>query len=137
VQELVNLEIILSFIPHHTILIPLLNSFVVLAVAVAVALVLPGLVMLVVDLAEVDLHRGVLMRDLLQVLLIQITLKLLDMLVDLVPEIHQLQLVVEVVPVALVVMVNQVLLHHPLLLLVMVVLVFKFLLLDHPQIHNR
>jgi hypothetical protein len=41
------------------------------------------------------------------------------------------------VPVALVVMVNQVLLHHPLLLLVMVVLVFKFLLLDHPQIHNR
>tara|TARA_B100000073_G_scaffold228573_1_gene190663 strand:- start:504 stop:671 length:168 start_codon:yes stop_codon:yes gene_type:complete len=28
VQELVNLEVILSFILHHTILIPLLNSFV-------------------------------------------------------------------------------------------------------------
>ena len=109
----------------------------VLAVAVAVVLLLPGLVMLVVDLAEVDLHREVLMRDLLQVLLIQITLKLLDMLVDLVPDLHQLQLVVEAVPVALVVMVNQVQLHHPLLLLVMVALVFKFLLLDHLQVHNR
>ena len=52
-QEAVNKETILSFIQHlHHIHQQVL--FVVLAVVVAVALLLPGLVMLVVDLADPD-----------------------------------------------------------------------------------
>ncbi len=83
------------------------------------------------------LHQVVHMRELQQVLLIQITQKLLDMLVEM--ELVGLRslVAVAVVLVALVLMVCQVQLHHPVLLLVMVVLVFRFLLPDHLQIHNR
>ena len=84
------------------------------------------------------LHQVVHMRELQQVLLIQITQKLPDML-EVIPTLEEVMslVAVAVVLVVLVEMDLQDQLHHPVLLLVMVVLVFRFLLPDHLQIHNR
>ena len=67
----------------------------------------------------------------------QITQKLPDML-EVIHRAEVMSLVAAVVVlVVLVEMDLQDQLHHPVLLLVMVVLVFRFLLPDHLQIHNR
>ena len=85
----------------------------------------------------VHLHHHLHIREVQPVLLIQITQKLPDML-EVIHRAEVMSLVaVAAVLVVLVEMDLQDQLHHPPLLLVMVVLVFKFLLLDHLQVHNR
>tara|TARA_R100000030_G_scaffold83783_1_gene66814 strand:+ start:126 stop:518 length:393 start_codon:yes stop_codon:yes gene_type:complete len=112
-----------NFIRRH-ITLTLLHSLFVVQVVVAVVTLLLVLEMLVVDLVEVNLHKHLLEVISLQELLIQITPKLLEMLVVMDAVVQDLleEVAVELAELVLLEHRDQ----HQLLLLVMEELEFKF-----------